>query len=145
MRNWITRWTLAGGLGIFLFCAISCGKETKEGEIVQLKTSADFEALLKESDQQLVFIFKHSTSCPVSAKAYAEFQAFVQKKPQGVSFAMVRVIEERPLSQEIAQRLSVQHKSPQLLLLRQGKVLWHDSHFAITREKIDAVLQKNLL
>ncbi len=44
----------------------------------------------------------------------------------------VRVIEERPVSRAFSDRVGVAHQSPQALLLKGGRVVWHDSHGGIT-------------
>lgn len=54
--------------------------------------------------------------------------------------AEVRVIEERPVSLNLAARVGVQHESPQALLIVDGKAVWHESHREITLEALtDAV------
>jgi bacillithiol system protein YtxJ len=126
---------------LFLLSLPACGREQKMGDIVLLKSNGDFERILLQSQEMPLFLFKHSTSCPISAKAFSEFQSFVNTKPNGFEFAMVRVIEERPVSLEIANRLGIKHESPQLILIHRGKVLWHDSHWHITRIKIEEVIK----
>jgi bacillithiol system protein YtxJ len=49
-----------------------------------------------------------------------------------VTPAWVRVIEERPISLALAERAGVRHESPQALLIKNGKGVWHDSHWGIT-------------
>jgi bacillithiol system protein YtxJ len=49
-----------------------------------------------------------------------------------VDHAWVRVIEERPVSLHLAERLGVRHQSPQALLIRNGAAVWNASHHAIT-------------
>jgi bacillithiol system protein YtxJ len=44
----------------------------------------------------------------------------------------VRVIEERPVSLALSERVGVQHQSPQALLIRDGSAVWHASHQGIT-------------
>ena len=44
----------------------------------------------------------------------------------------MRVIEERPVSLALAERVRVQHQSPQALLIRDGVAVWNVSHHAIT-------------
>jgi bacillithiol system protein YtxJ len=57
-----------------------------------------------------------------------------------VDHAWVRVIEERPVSLALSQRVGVTHQSPQALLVRNGVAVWHASHYAITVEALrDAV------
>ncbi|HLO03051.1 MAG TPA: bacillithiol system redox-active protein YtxJ [Symbiobacteriaceae bacterium] len=101
--------------------------------MLQLMTLADLEALIASSGEQPVLVFKHSTSCPVSARAHREWEAFQATPAAGkVKLAWVRVIQERPVSLALAQKVGVQHESPQALLIKNGQVLWHASHRGIT-------------
>lgn len=79
-------------------------------------------------------LFKHSTTCPISAKAHEEFQAFVEDT--NTSAAIVLVIEDRPVSNQIAEILGIKHESPQVFLLEDGQVRWNTSHWKITREAL---------
>ena len=107
-----------------------------------LKSEADLDHLLAAAPRQPVMIFKHSTTCPISAAAFREFQAALAGGDlAGARPAVVRVIEERPLSRSIARRWSVTHQSPQALLVQGPNVLWHASHHAITREALGAAVK----
>jgi bacillithiol system protein YtxJ len=84
-------------------------------------------------------VFKHSTTCPVSAKAFAEYEAFCAAWPE-VPTAWIDVVAERPWSLHVAAATGVRHESPQAILLRKGRVVWHSSHSAIRRSALaDAV------
>lgn len=84
-------------------------------------------------------VFKHSTTCPVSAKAFAVYQAFCAAWPE-VPTAWIDVAADRAWSQHVAAVTGVRHESPQALLVRKGRVVWHSSHSAITRAALaDAV------
>lgn len=84
-------------------------------------------------------VFKHSLTCPVSAKAFTEYQAFCAAWPE-VPTAWIDVVAERPWAQRVATATGVRHESPQAILLRKGRVVWHSSHSAITRSALaDAV------
>lgn len=111
-------------------------------EVKQLRTSEDLEAILTLSEAQPVLILKHSTSCPISAAAYRNFQEYLASPETGqdVAHALVRVIEERPVSLALADRVGVQHQSPQMILVRDRKPVWHDSHGRLTTQAMrDAV------
>lgn len=74
-------------------------------------------------------VFKHSTQCPVSKHAANAVRAADLPLP----LYWVNVIEQRPLSTWIAEHFGVIHESPQLLLIRGGKVQQSWSHFAIEK------------
>lgn len=85
-------------------------------------------------------ILKHSTTCPISAKAHEEYQAYLEEND--ASAAIVHVIEDRPVSNHIAEKFDVKHESPQLLLVEDGEVRSHTSHWKITKANIkEAVSQ----
>ena len=83
-------------------------------------------------------VFKHSTTCPISAAARERFTAWVESLgPEEFPIYEVLVIEDRPLSQTIAADTGVEHQSPQAILLEDGKPRWHASHWAITQASLD--------
>ncbi|QUG40721.1 bacillithiol system redox-active protein YtxJ [Psychrobacillus sp. INOP01] len=99
-------------------------------------TSVDqWKEVLKQSSEKPVVVFKHSTTCPVSAHAYGEFSAF--EKP--MDCYLVKVIEHRPVSNEISIDLGIQHESPQAFLIVNGKAKWNASHWKITKKELDKV------
>jgi len=90
--------------------------------------------------EDLAIVFKHSSSCPVSWAAHAQVSRFFQEHPEA-PVRIVSVTRERPLSQQIAAATGVRHESPQILVLRRGKVLASASHGDITRERLDLMYQ----
>lgn len=84
------------------------------------------------SNENPVVIFKHSTRCSVSRMALKQFEAetlqynlFTEKK---VSMYFLDLLEYRDISNEIANRFNVYHQSPQLLLIKEGKLVYDVSH-----------------
>ena len=120
------------------------GSGLTEGPRVTELTSIDqlHEALTKSSEHPL-FLFKHSTACPISARAAARVDEYVQEGgADAPEFYLIKVIESRPVSNAIAQELGVTHASPQLLLVKDRKSVWDTSHGNIRRETIDEALEK---
>ena len=90
----------------------------------------ELEKLIDRSKERPVVIFKHSLTCPISAGAFERMKSY-----EG-DVDLVEVQRARPLSDEIAQRLGVRHESPQVIIVRNGQVLWDASHFQITADKV---------
>jgi bacillithiol system protein YtxJ len=84
-----------------------------------------------------VLLFKHSPTCPVSAAAREEYDAFRRELPD-VPTLFVDVVADRPTARGIAERCGVRHQSPQAILFEQGAPVWHASHDAITRGALHA-------
>ena len=111
--------------------------------VVRLTGMEELDEAVASSSDRPVFIYKHSTVCPVSARAADHYHDFAEGDASSPPplFTQVLVIENRDLSNEIESRLSVRHESPQLLLLRDGKVAWHASHFSISTDNIKSALE----
>ena len=102
----------------------------------ELTTPEHWQAALEASHERFVFIFKHSTACPISAAALQRVEAYKAEHPDAPEFVMVKVIESRPVSNAIAQGLGVEHRSPQLILLRAGECVSMHSHHGINAGNI---------
>lgn len=90
------------------------------------------------SRENPVFLFKHSTTCPISAAAYREVAGYVKGGGDGGARTvyLVKVIESRPVSNAISSQTGVQHQSPQLILLDGGAAVWDASHSGISGARI---------
>jgi bacillithiol system protein YtxJ len=107
-------------------------------------TSMDtLDECLSASANGPVFIFKHSTSCPISGAAQDRLDALLDAREALPPFYRVKVIEDRPVSNAIAERLDVTHKSPQLILVRDGQAVWTTSHHNIQADTIDEALREH--
>ncbi|WP_124728050.1 bacillithiol system redox-active protein YtxJ [Staphylospora marina] len=105
--------------------------------IRELTGSGELNELLTDASERPVLLFKHSTACPVSAAAMEELQRFARTDDaRKVRIAYVKVIEQRPVSNEIAERLQVKHESPQSILVKDGRVTWHASHWNVTADAL---------
>jgi bacillithiol system protein YtxJ len=110
--------------------------------IFDLRQDRDLDQLIEQSQAGLVFVFKHSTQCSISSQAYEEFTDFIEGVP-GLVCGTVLVIENRKLSNAIAERFGVRHQSPQALLIKDGRVVWHASHWSITPDSLSEALATN--
>lgn len=101
--------------------------------IRQMTTLDHWRDAVQGSANRPLLVFKHSTSCPISAGAHDDFQHYVADSAEpAVDFAIVHVIEDRPVSNAIADDLGVRHQSPQAILVKDGQAIWDESHWRIT-------------
>ncbi len=109
----------------------------------EITTLKEFDALLAESERGPILILKHSTRCPVSAAAHNRMQAWERVLGENAPpVYLVKVLESRELSDEIAVHLGVKHQSPQVILVRDGYALWNASHSGIGGLALDAALHE---
>ena len=107
-----------------------------------LHTNEEWEQVWEDSTDKPVLVFKHSTTCPISANAFSQYEAFLEKADQDLDGYLVKVIEDRPVSNHIAEETNVKHESPQIFLIRDKEVRWHTSHSKITVESIGEAVQR---
>ena len=108
--------------------------------VVELRQDQDLDDLLEQSKTDPVLIFKHSTQCSISGEVRREFMDFVATAPE-LKAVVILVIENRRLSDAVAKRLGVRHESPQALLIKDSRVVWHASHWSITSEALVSALR----
>lgn len=92
--------------------------------------------LINQSHDKPVMIFKHSTRCIISAMVLRGLEAKAQKLAELGHWYYLDLIANRDCSNKVAQDLQIVHQSPQLIILRNGVVVWDASHQAISPEAI---------
>lgn len=108
--------------------------------ITEIGSRSALEAFLSDLGDAPVWIFKHSLTCGTSGWALDRFRQFVQDRPADdpARYAIVPVQTARDASAQLEALTGVRHESPQVLLLRGGRVLWHASHWRITEKAMAA-------
>jgi bacillithiol system protein YtxJ len=109
-----------------------------ENHFKRIASKEALDELMARSNKEPVAVFKHSTACPVSASAYRELEDF----PGEV--ALIEVQGSRALSTEIEARTGVPHESPQVIILRNGKAVWHASHWKVTSHAVEQALREHV-
>jgi thioredoxin 1 len=99
------------------------------------------EAAIAESRQRPVLLFKHSRTCGISCEAYEQLHLHVSQCTADAAYKLITVQSHRRVADEVATRLGIRHESPQAILLRDGSVVWHGSHFRITVDQLKKVVQ----
>lgn len=82
-----------------------------------IKTSEELTQFIEQSNEKPVVIFKHSATCPFSAQA----QEQVANAKHDLEIAAIVVQYASDLKTEIAEKLEVEHKSPQAIIVHNGK------------------------
>jgi bacillithiol system protein YtxJ len=104
-----------------------------------LKISSEAEVATALTEP-LAILYKHSPICPTSSIAYQEIRS-LRRLQEDVPVYLVDVIQSRPLSRYIADKLGVVHASPQAIILRSGVPAWHGSHFDLRADTMARQLE----
>ena len=106
-----------------------------ENHFKRITSLEALDELMVRSQKEPVAVFKHSTACPVSSSAYREMQRFPGE------IALIEVQNARDLSQEVGARTGIAHESPQVIILRNGKAVWHASHWKVTAHAVEQAMR----
>jgi len=107
----------------------------------ELTTVQEWQDIYEHTSERGAVVLKHSTTCPVSASALEEFEQYLSNKPnEQVDYYLVKVIESRPVSNQIAEDLNVKHASPQIIYVKDKQPYWNTSHWSVTAKHMTAVL-----
>lgn len=114
------------------------GAAEQAGEFINVSDAEALENIFRLSHDRAVVLFKHSTTCPISAAAYREMS---QVSKGGVALLVIQ--RARELSREVERLTGVRHESPQAIVLRNGQSVWAASHFAVTSDAVERALEDN--
>ena len=101
---------------------------------IYLTDEAQLNEIISKSEAKPQVIFKHSTRCSISAVALQRLQK--SQQPDGLDFYFLDLLAHRPLSNKVAEAFGVPHESPQILLIKDGKCIFDESHLGISMNDI---------
>lgn len=96
--------------------------------------------VIKNSNKKTKVIFKHSTRCGISRMALSSFENNYESKDQNVTYYLLDLLSYRDVSNAIAQELNIQHQSPQVVVLKDERVIHTESHHGIDVKKIQQLI-----
>src|SRR5690606_31955304 len=107
----------------------------------KLTESTQIEEIKELSFTKPVLIFKHSTRCSVSSTSLDRLlRNWKTEDGEKVIPYFLDLIAFRNLSAQIEDTFGVAHESPQVLIIRNGKAVYDNSHFGISYPEIMAQL-----
>ena len=101
----------------------------------EIDDRATLDSLITDSKQKPVIVFKHSTACSISSRAYRE----MEKVQADVNILVVQ--SAREISRELANLTGVRHETPQVIVLRDGRAVWNASHFDVQAGAVTEAIQ----
>lgn len=82
------------------------------------------------SHEKPVLIFKHSTRCSISRFALKQFENEYDLDDK-ITLYFLDLLNHRDISNAIASRFEVEHQSPQVLFIKEGKCIFNAAHSSI--------------
>ncbi|MGB6152791.1 MAG: bacillithiol system redox-active protein YtxJ [Pricia sp.] len=104
---------------------------------VMLTTMEQLDEIAEKSASRTQVIFKHSTTCGISRMVLNGFERNPVFREKRVDFYFLDLHRYRDISNGIAQKFEVYHQSPQLLVIRNGQTVAHDSHGGVNEVALE--------
>jgi len=96
----------------------------------KLTSLAELDEAIAVSFETPIVIFKHSTRCGISRMVLKRFESEFNRDTKVTAY-FLDLLTYREISNAISEKFNVQHQSPQLLLIKDGKSVYDVSHDAI--------------
>ena len=106
---------------------------------IPLTDLRQLDEIIAASYQKTIAIYKHSTRCSVSVMAKKALEQEWRLGDDELPVYYLDLLTYRTVSNRIAELFAVQHQSPQLILIRDGRAVYHASHSEID---FDAMVAK---
>lgn len=110
--------------------------ENVEAKFFTLNKIEQFDEIDEISYTKPVVLFKHSTRCIISRTALKQFDAQYNFTEDEMNWYLLDLLNYRDLSNEIANRYNVTHQSPQIVVIKNGKAVFNESHDSISVEDL---------
>ena len=108
-----------------------------EWNFIENKTQID--DIEKESFTNPIVIFKHSTRCHISRMVLRRFESEFSSQEKDKPY-FLDLLQHRDISNDIALHFGVEHQSPQVLVIKDGKAIYNASHENIEATKLNIFL-----
>ncbi len=106
---------------------------------IPLKSEDELFEIIEKSQSRPQVIFKHSTRCSISSMAKSRLER--SPFPENADFYYLDLIAHRNISNKVADEFSVNHESPQILLIKNGECIYDESHGSITMDEVAEQLE----
>lgn len=100
----------------------------KEDKWNNLTTDDDLVKINNDSYNQPQIIFKHSTRCSISQMAKNRMIEGLDQLIDQAAVYYLDLLSYRNISNEIANKWSIEHESPQIIIIKNGEAIYHSSH-----------------
>ncbi len=103
----------------------------------ELKEIEEIEKIKELSNTQPVLIFKHSTRCSISSASLDRLERnWKDAEMNNIKPYYLDLISYRPVSNKIQDTFHVEHQSPQVLIIKNGRCVYDASHIDINYKEI---------
>ncbi len=110
------------------------GSAKAGAQFTSVTDAQELDDLFALSERQPVILFKHSTTCPISAAAYQQMSDY------DGAVSLIIVQNARDVSRKVEALTGIRHESPQAIIINKGKAVWSASHLKIKTSAIESAV-----
>ncbi len=101
----------------------------------EINSTEELDELFEQSKENPVALFKHSLTCPISAGVFHE----ISNADADINLIVIQ--NARNVSGAIADKTGIRHESPQAIVIKDGKPVYHASHYDVTASDVEENLK----
>ena len=105
-----------------------------------LATPEDVDAFVEENPTAVIF---KAGTCHKTMQGWGNVERLLRDRDD-VPVGIIRVVEQRPASNRVAERTGIVHQSPQIILFRDGQPRFDLDNWNITPENLEPQFQAHL-
>lgn len=120
-------------------------KASQASGVQDWKSLSDIKQLdqvAQDSHERPIVLFKHSTTCGISAGAKHRLESNWEEVNSEMDFYYLDLLSYRSISNGIAERWGVRHQSPQIIVIKNDKAVYDTSHGSINAGSLENSLAK---
>jgi bacillithiol system protein YtxJ len=103
---------------------------------IPLTENQQLDDIIAESHHKPIAIYKHSTRCSVSLMVKKGLESEWRLTGEQMPVYYLDLLTYRPISNRIAEVFAIEHESPQLIIIRDGKPIYSASQSEIIYDDI---------
>jgi bacillithiol system protein YtxJ len=104
---------------------------------INITDLSDLDRIKNESFEHNVLLFKHSTSCSISLTALNRLERnWKEEDSEKLNPFYLDLLNHRDVSNAIAEIYGIEHQSPQVLVIKDGKCIYTETHYGISYEDL---------
>ncbi len=102
---------------------------------IEITSNEQLDALFRDSFAHPVALIKHSNTCGISSNVMYDL------KQIDADINVIVIQQHRDLSNDVAERINHRHQSPQAFVIKDGKAIYHATHYGIDPTVIESKLR----
>lgn len=101
---------------------------------IEVNNTEKLDELFEKSSENPIVLFKHSTTCPISAGVYQIISQI------DADVYLIVVQRARNVSNYVAEKTGIRHQSPQAFVIKDSEPVYHASHYDVELKEVEKYL-----